>query len=113
MFESTLFYQLHSESCSPSLVSPISNIFQPCNPLIPFCSFKQCIFLQFLIACVAMTTLRYVVVDRNWKDLSAIVTVDGIVARESEELKRLSYIKAITSTSDILSFNFPRKFPSL
>ena len=29
-----------------------------------------------------MTSLKYVVVDRNWKDLSAIVTVDGFVARD-------------------------------
>ena len=97
MFESTLFYQLHSESCSLSLFSPISNIFQPCHPLLPLCSFKQCNFLQFLIAFVAMTSLKYVVVNRNWKDLSAIAT---------EELTRLSNIKSITSTIDFYLLNF-------
>ena len=104
MFESTLFYQPHSESCSPSFVSSISNIFQPCHPLLPFSSYEQCSFLQFLITCVAMTSLKYVVVDWNWKDLSAIST---------EERKRLSNIKSSKYTVSHLSFDYPRKCPSL
>ena len=53
-----------------------------------------------------MTSLKYVLVDRNRKDLSAIATVDGIVARESAELKRLSNIKSITCTSDFYLLTF-------
>ena len=61
-----------------------------------------------------MTSLKYVVVDWNWqKDLSAIVTVDGIVARETEELIQLSNIKSSKSTVAHLSFDFLRKYPSL